>query len=355
MEQWDKTLYSCQVDSHRPMLLFANADEIKFHDGRTMTGTVVEYKEGYVAVQKPDDEYVRENIALIAEILFKREEQTGTSDVTKPGVSPEIQRQISEKIAETKKDLETSSQPKAMVALYLDTESPHDFIPQGYIEYRCYSDSGGYSGSNRVPLRQAWTRLEYTRLGRGCKRRIQLDPGPPYETINRDVLLTDGAVTNLGRIVLKRVKAEGTADIHGTVKDSDGNPLADVDVSAGSKQTRTDAEGKYVLDSFGLEVVSLKASKDGYFGGTAQVSIRNMDNREIEQDLVLHRPRHVKLKYVIGGKKSDSLVGSDAEEGTIELTVGSIYFDLSKRHFSSKSFFVINQCSLTTLAYVIKC
>jgi len=261
----------------------------------------------------------------------------------KPGVSPAIQGQITASIAQAKQRL-SESRPEAIVAMYLDTENARDSVPQGHVRYRCFSDGGGYSGDERVPLRQAWTRLEHVHGESRRGNRIELDPGPPYEIINLDVALAQGEVTDLGRIVLKEVKANGTASIHGAVKDSAGNPLPNVPVVSSTKQTRTDADGQYVLDGFGLEVVSLTASKNGYFGGAAQVSIRNMDNRTITQELTLFRPRRVRLKYAISGKNGESLAGPNVEEGTLELIVNSTRIDLSKGCDESKSFsdFVAN-------------
>lgn len=248
-----------------------------------------------------------------------------------------IDSQIAAAIAQAQQGLGRTRRPAAIVAMYLDTEDPSDSLLQGQVIYKCYIDAG-YSGIMQVPLRQAWTRVENVSPGRSNNRRIELDPGPPYEIVTRNVVLAEGGVANLGRIILQEVKAEGTARIFGTVKDSNGKAMPDVLVTGGTKQTRTDAAGGYLLDGFGLGFVSLTASSSGYFGGAARVSIRNMDKREIVQDLILFRPLHVKLKYVISSEKSDLVSGPGVEEGTLDVTVDEMQIDLSKTLYPSKYF-----------------
>lgn len=227
--------------------------------------------------------------------------------------------------------------PRAIIAGFVDTEDAGGTTERNEVEYRCYR-GGGYSGVRRVPLRQAWTEFESVSAAREGPRRIQLDPGPPYKTKQIKVNVKAGEVVNLGRVVLEKVEANGTASIYGMVKDSEGKPIPNVSITAGNRKTMSDEEGRYRLDGFGLEIVQLQASRTGFYGGSAKVSIRDMSNREIEQNLFLYRPRRVKLRYVISDKNSDSFEGPNVQEGTFVTTVGSLYKSVYDEYFSSTSF-----------------
>ncbi len=322
------------------------ADEIYLRNGRKMTGTVLEYKDGFIKVRTDKGEIVSGEISKVNRISFKRQAAAA------PGMSDRrttlIEKQVEAKIRQAKMQSANSPRATAIVGMYIDTEDPNDIVPE-QIEYKCYSvPGGGYSGVVRVPSRQPWTRLESVLEGGSGNRRIELDPGPPYETVRIPVVLEKGKPTNLGRIVLKKVKGEGTVSVVGTVTDSDGNPMPDVMVSAGKQRTQTDGEGRYRLDGFGLEVLGIKAIKRGYFGGyygrDVQVSIRNYDKREIKQDLTLYQPHRLRLSYVVSKPNTNSFEGHGVEQGSLELDVDSTWVDFrrsidaGKMEVSSASF-----------------
>ena len=243
-----------------------------------------------------------------------------------------IQKQLEEAI-----DREIKKQKGALVALYLDAEDITNVT--GEAEYRCYSRpgrGGGYSGIRRVPYRTAWTRWE--RVSRSTEREIIIDPGPPHKTLTIVVALIPGEVTNLGHIVLEKVKAEGTASISGTIRDENGKPLEDVKISSQKGIATTNAEGLYRIDGFGLEVCELEATKDGYIPYPAKVSIRNMDERIIKQDFVLSYPRKVGFRYVISPKEKDDFSDPNATRGTAEFLVDKKYFRLSADQFKNEDF-----------------
>jgi hypothetical protein len=228
-----------------------------------------------------------------------------------------IKWELSEKNDNTQKD-------KVLVALYLDTEEPDDSLAKA--EYRCYSaDRGGYSGIKSVPFRTPWFTWERVWTN-DFKKKIVIDPGPPYKNATIIVNLIPGEVTNLGRIVLEKVKAEGTASISGIVKDETGKLLEGVIVSSNRGDTVTDSNGYYRNDGFGLEVCSLEVTKKGYVPNNAEISIRNMDKRIIRQDFILSFPRRVKFRYTISPEEKDDFNAPDATSGTAEFLVDKKYF-----------------------------
>ena len=243
-----------------------------------------------------------------------------------------IQKQLEEVI-----DREITKQKGALVALYLDAEDIANVT--GEAEYRCYSDPGrrgSYSGIWRVPYRTPWTRWE--RVPYSTKREIVIDPGPPHKTFTKVVTLIPGEATNLGHIVLEKVKAEGTASISGTIRDEEGRPLEGVKISSKKGVAATDAEGLYRIDGFGLEVCELEATKGGYIPYPAKVSIRNMDERMIRQDFVLSYPRKVGFRYAISPKEKDDFGDPNATSGAAEFLVDRKYFPLSPDQFKNEDF-----------------
>ncbi|MCD0463653.1 carboxypeptidase-like regulatory domain-containing protein [Roseiconus lacunae] len=312
------------------------ADEIVFKSGQTMNATVVKYSNGTVTIQKSDGSEINGPISRVESIRFGDSKASGSDhgDDTPRAVK----RDILAAIANYKGQIDQSKRPGAIVAMYLDTEDRGGKTERNRVEYRCYR-GGGYSGIRSAPLRQAWTTFEFiSSPEREGPRRIQLDPGPPYKTKQIDVNVKSGEVTNLGRIVFEKVQADGTASIFGIVKGADGKAMPNVSVTAGSQRTITDSNGKYQLDGFGLENVSLKASQPGLYGGDGKVSIRDMSRREIEQDLILFRPMRIKFRYVISDKKSTSFEGNNVQEGSFVVTADSVFKQLSEEYFSSPSF-----------------
>lgn len=314
------------------------ADQIMLVDGSAFQGEVTEYVDQHVRIELPDGKILIRKVTEIERIAFDRPgaETEANGERLSPAMAT-IHRALANAIAEAKESLTNKSRPTAVVAMYLDTEDPDAQLPDNEVEYRCYS-GGGYSGIHRVPLRQAFARRESVRTTRDGTQRIQIDPGPPYKIVNRHVTLKAGEAVNLGRILLEKEVYEGTASIYGTVRDAFGEPLPGVRVTAGERDFVSDADGRYHLDGFELEQVSIQAKAKGYRGGAAQVSIRDMKMREIKQDLSMFRPRRVKLKYVISAKEDFSFEGSDVEKGSIDLVVNSSRTDLSRYHHNSDSF-----------------
>jgi len=212
---------------------------------------------------------------------------------------------------------------KVLVALFLDTEEIENSTKKA--EYRCYGvGRSGYSGIKRIPYGTPWLIWERVRTNDFGKR-IVIDPGPPYKNITKIVNLMPGEVTNLGRIVLEKVKAEGTASISGIIKDEDGQPLEGVEVSSQKEDTTTNSEGFYRIDGFGLEVCDLKVTKKGYIPNSAKVSIRNMDKRVIEQDFILCLPRRVRFRYTISPPDKDDFSAPEATTGTASFFIEKKY------------------------------
>ncbi len=245
-----------------------------------------------------------------------------------------IQSKIEKAIEEAKPEIVAQKRAKTGVAMYLDTAEPDAEVPDSKVNYKCYLGYG-YSGSVSVPLRKAFVRREYWREG---DHRIELDPGPPYKVVIRHVTLKEGEVFDLGRILLERQEYEGTASIMGTVVDNNGAFIPGAKVTAGDQEVVSDEKGRYRLDGFELENVSITTKAKGYRSDTVRVVIRDMSNREIEKKLRMFRPRRLKLKYAISAKDDDSFVGPGVEEGAIDLVLESNQTRLSQYHFRSESF-----------------
>lgn len=310
-------------------------DEIIFRDGRSFRGAVVEYKSGYIKIQKPDGKYISGKLSKVERILFSESGGLSNHEFSKTSDS-EVERQIEARIELSKDSRKKLKQDDgAIVAMYVDTEEPEDSIA-GRIEYRHLQ--GRYSsGVRRSPFRKAWTDfVEVRDIANGAKHRITLDAGPPYEIYEREFEVSKGEVVNLGRIVLKKIKENGTSSIFGKVIGADRKPLRDVEVSAGPGKTRTDENGEYKIDGLRMGTVPIEFSKDGYLKVEQSLPIRKASSREI--NLVLFRPASVKLKYVISGENSNSFVGPDVESGEVEMTVNSELMDLSECRFSSRAF-----------------
>ena len=242
-------------------------------------------------------------------------------------------------------ELKGPQEDKVLVALYLDAEEAEGSTRKA--EYRCYSvGRGGYSGVHRVPLGTPWSRWERVRTN-DFKKKIVIDPGPPYKNVTKIVNLIPGEVTNLGRIVLEKVEAEGTASISGIIKGEEGEPLEGAEVSSSKGVTNTNSEGRYRIDGFGLEVCELEVTKKGYMTHKARVSIRDMDKRLIEQDFVLSVPRRVRLRYVISPKEKDDFNCPDASGGTESFFLNEKYARISAGEIENNDFRrFINQVGL---------
>jgi len=227
---------------------------------------------------------------------------------------------------ELKKEEKSLQEDKVLVALYLDTEEIEDSTKTA--EYRCYSRSFGgrgcYSGIKRVPFGSPWSTWENIRSN-DFKKEIVIDPGPPYKNFAKVVNLIPGEVTNLGRIMLEKVKAEGTVSISGTIKNENGEPLEGVEVSSAKGVAVTDSQGRYRIDGFGLDVYDLTAVKRGYISAGTKVSIRDMDNRIIEKDFVLPLPRKIRLRYAISPKEKNDFSVPGAAAGTAAFSVDKTF------------------------------
>ncbi len=242
-----------------------------------------------------------------------------------------------------------------LVALYLDTKDGKDTTTVA--EYRCYDyGNRGYSGIRGVPFGTPWTRWEKIRSNR-FKKKIVIDPGPPYKEAKRIVTLIPGEVANLGRIVLEKVEADGTASIVGTIRDENGKLLEGITVSSNKGVVTTDSEGSYCIDGLGLEVCEINVKNEGYIPSSAKVSIRNMDKRIISQDFVLSRKKKIRLRYVISPLEIDDFNGPEAAEGTVEFIVDKYFMPVVVEQFKDKDFsrfvdkvrlhFRVDNCKLT--------
>lgn len=236
---------------------------------------------------------------------------------------------------ESNKDLQKD---KVLVTLYLDTEEIENTTTKA--EYRCYSRSpgrGGYSGIKNIPYRVPWETWERVSSDDLIKE-IVIDPGPPYKNFAKVVILKPGEVTNLGRIVLEKVKVKGTASISGIIKDEDGKPLEGVEVYSTKGSTTTDSNGYYRIDGFGLEAFGLNATKNGYISANTKVSIRNMDKRIIEQNFVLSFPRKIRLRYIISPKEKDDFSCPEATSGTAAFLIDKPYFPVPIEQIQNDDF-----------------
>ncbi len=262
---------------------------------------------------------------------------TGCATTREQGRELEVLRQLNAVIEwELNKEDEILQKDKVLVALYLDTEEIEDSTRKA--EYRCYSfGRGGYSGIKRIPYGTPWLVWERVRTN-DFRKRIVIDPGPPYKNITKIVNLIPGEVTNLGRIVLEKVEAEGTASISGIIKNEDGESLEGVEVSSKKGLTTTNSEGYYRIDGFGLEVCDLEVTKEGYIPNNTKVSIRDMVKRIIEQDFVLSFPRRIRLRYTISSKEKNDFNDAEATGGTAEFFIGEKYLPIATDQIKSDDF-----------------
>ena len=293
-----------------------DADVIHLRDGGKVAGRVLEYVNQQLRIELPNGKVVIRKLSDVDRIEF--------------GDQPsERELAIKAELDEAIKNVAPSTKPG--IAVYLDTEDPH---AGNAVDYRCYYSGSGYNGTKSVPLRRAFVQLER----RPGERRIELDPGPPYKVVIRDVTFKPGEIVNLGRIMLEKQEYEGTASIQGIVKDSIGNPIQGAKITAGEREVVSDAKGGYRLDGFELEKVLIQAEAKGFRGRSAKVSIRYMRNREIKQDLMMFRPRRVKLRYVISEKGDNSFAGPAVQKGSVDIVVDSLQTKFSDYHYSSESF-----------------
>jgi hypothetical protein len=271
---------------------------------------------------------------------------TGCATTREQSREHEVLRQLNAVIKwELNEENKGLHKDKALIALYLDTEEIENSTRKA--EYRCYSlGRGGYSGIKRIPYGTAWSVWESVHTN-DFRKEIVIDPGPPYKNITKIVNLIPGEVTNLGFIVLEKVKSEGTASISGIIKDEDGKPLEGVEVSSTKGITTTNSEGYYRIDGFGLEVCDLEATKEGYIPNNTKVSIRDMDKRIIEQNFVLSFPRKVGLRYMISPREIDDFNSPEATGGTESFFIGEMYLPVPTDQIENDNFRqFINQVSL---------
>lgn len=306
-------------------------DVIHLRDGNQVKGRVLEYAEQQLRIELPDGKVITHKMTEVARIKFAR-----LSKASEPSADLlEIDTRIEKKVAEAKTLIKRKPRT-AMVVLYLQAEGDDPKLASSDVNYRCYFQAG-YSGNRYIQLGKPIMIRESASRPRDA--RIQLDAGPGYKILNRNLTLEPGKVYNLGRIKFEKKKFEGTASIKGFVRDSFGKPLSGVTVTAGNQEVETDDNGSYQLDGFKLEDVSIKAEAKGYHQEiTSRVSIRNMDNRMIKKDLVMFQPRRVKLRYVISAKDNNFLEGLEVEKGSINVLVDSSQTDFSKFHHDSKNF-----------------
>ena len=303
----------------------SSADTIVLRSGEKVEGRLAEYVDQQLRIEMPDGKVITHKMIEVERIEFPE---------TPTAAALAIQAKIEKAIEEAKPEIVAQKRPRSGVAMYLDTAEPGAEVADNKVNYKCYRGYG-YSGNVSVPLREAFVRREYSRDG---DRRIELDPGPPFKVVIRHVTLKEGEVTNLGHILLERQEFEGTASIMGTVRDHNGALIPGATVTAGDQEVVSDEKGRYRLDGFELENVSITTKASGYRGEKARVSIRDMSNREIEQELKMFRPRRMKLRYVISAKDDSSFVGPDVEKGSIDVVIESSQTRLKQYHFDSDSF-----------------
>ncbi len=314
----------------------AVADVIHLTDGRTLRGEVTAYDNGVIRFSAAgnDDRVIALN--LVDRIEFDRPAPTDETTLVIPP-PPAYEEALRRQVEQARKRLDAGRGDSAAIVMYLDTALGEPPIPEGTAEYRCYR-GGGYSGIQEVPVGTPWMRFETVRQRDDGVRRLVIDPGPPYAAINQGVTLIPGEVTNLGRIVLRRIRTDKTVGLSGYVRDSHQDPIEGVLVSAGARRTHTDADGFYRLDGFGLEEVNLTARKKGFVNGGSRLAIRDTNKTEIPIDISLFRPRRLKISYVIGTERSDSFEGPGVETGSIERIVDSPRIPLDETIHASKSF-----------------
>jgi Carboxypeptidase regulatory-like domain len=238
---------------------------------------------------------------------------------------------------ELSKDKESPQKDKVLVALYLDDNGRTKDSTQK-AEYRCYNPEGGsYSGIKEISYGSPWTTWERLRTNQ-FKKKIVIDPGPPYKTITKLVTLIPGQVTNLGRIKLEKVRAWGTASVSGTVKTEDGVLLEGAKLSFEDNSVTTDSQGRYTVSELKLGDYDLQVSKKGYIPGKAKVSIRNMENRNIGKDITLSYPRKVSVRYMITPGSINDFSDSRSSDGTMTLLIDKGYLPISIRQIKNDDF-----------------
>ncbi|TWT97705.1 hypothetical protein Pla108_18570 [Botrimarina colliarenosi] len=316
----------------------ATADVIYLADGRTLRGEVTEYVNGVIRlhVVGGDDSVVALNLITRIEFAPAVPPDDQTLIIPPPPAYEEVLQALIEKTEERLKQKGADTREAAIV-LYLDTGLGEPASHPENIDIRCYRGLG-YSGGQRATADAPWLHFESVREREDGVRRLEIDPGPPYAVINRSVTLVPGKIANLGRIVLQKVKADGTVTLTGYVRDGAGVPVEGALVSADARRTHSDADGFYQLEGFGLEVVNLSVRKRGFVGGSSRVSIRDTEKKEIACDLSVFRPRRLKLSYVISAEGSDIFEGPGVETGTIERVVDSSRIPLDETIYSSASF-----------------
>lgn len=214
---------------------------------------------------------------------------------------------------------------KVLIALYLD-DNGYIKDPAQKAEYYCYDIEGGYR-PGQISYGSPWTTWERVHTNR-FKKKIVIDPGPPYKTITKFVTLIPGRVTNLGRIKLEKVRAWGTASVSGTVKTEDDVALEGATVFLKDNPVTTDSQGNYTISGLRLGDYRLQIIEKGYISKTAKISIRNMENRKIRQDITLSYPREVSFRYVICPGSVNDFSDSRSSGGTMSLLIDDYYFYL---------------------------
>ena len=118
----------------------------------------------------------------------------------------------------------------------------------------------------------------------------------------------------------------------------DGNPLPDMTVSGNSKDVKSDADGRYRIEGFGLDIIDLSVADKNFFHNPTRVEIRNTEKSEIEKDLILFRPQSMKFKFVVSDRLSDSFDGPNIQSGEFTVAVDSPHELLDELNFSSANF-----------------
>lgn len=263
------------------------------------------------------------------------ETDVGAASFVPPTVTPdkalEIENEIKKEIASTIPKLGQPPELNSVVAMYVDVDADDSLHKPETINFRCYAGYG-YSGDQHIQTGKAFATIESMSLNmsENPDRKLFFDAGPPYEQLEIPIRLVPGGVTNLGRVVLRKLKARNPIRIIGQVRDLGGTPLPAVRVGVGPKVTDTDEKGYYQLDGFGLEKFALKAQKDGYLPEEITVSIRNDRRRNLRHDLVLVPPLKIKIRYGVSAKGKDALSGPEVESGVWEGVLGEGTVNLDK-------------------------
>lgn len=277
-------------------------------------------------------------VGLFAACMVPGPAPDSLAEETTPSREEAVQKMLEAKVREAREEIanddESAFPPLGTVVVYADTEDPADNVEGLQVMvYGKLTEPRGSTTYRLFPFREAYARRYDVAVYHMCFK-----PDPPYEDVSLDITVKEGEVTNLGRVVFKKAKAEGSASLRGTVTDMYGKPMPGVLVSAGKKKTETAGDGSYRMDGFGLEKIHVQASKEGYFGRREEVSIRNMDNREIQQDLQLFRPCAVVLRYAVSARESESFSGLDIERGELTLTLDAVHTKLWRQKMPSPRF-----------------